>query len=658
MAGVHAYAQHYYAGQRYSELVKTHSSNPRTLFVDDQFPAADSSLYSGSDTPRHSIPIKWFRPSEICADPKLFVDGTSYDDISQGQLGNCWFVAALSVLAMNQDAMRTVIPDAKQQEEMGFKLGIFKFLFWRMGEWVEVVVDDRLPTTTDERGISLVFAHSQNKQEFWSALLEKAYAKLNKSYQGLEVGSTADALVDFTGGVCETVDLGNHMEQKWDDQRRDQLWNTLNKTAHLGALMSASIPNERDDQMEKETAQGLYISHAYGVLSLKEVRMGHTWMQRMNLRGERVRLVRLRNPWGRGEWTGAWSDGSREWENISDDVKRNIGLKIEDDGGFFMSFEDFCLHFARITICHSPNTSFFSYKQTWRKKLFLSSWSVHDGTAGGCVNYRDTFLTQNHQYLLVLDKPSKAMVALMQNDGRCENELNETIGFLILRSDDNWRYKINKMHDVAGQITYSNAREVFGQFELQEGNYIIVPTTFDPFKERQFLLRVYVNGSFECGKVDEYVPIQRCLEPLPIALFVVKVDKAWELPKQDPVGQGADPYCIIWMDGQKVRTPVRRDTVEPEWRNRYVFFVSSMDSFLTARVYNKNMLLGTRRFMGEVIIKTAEYSTNERVNKPWDVTCPLRKKPSLLGHIQGKAPPTVKGKLRLQVMFMYDLNGN
>jgi hypothetical protein len=53
--------------------------------------------------------------------------------------------------------------------------GIFHFRFWLYGEWVDVVIDDRLPFNPD--GSLLYCYNAKTPNELWGALLEKAYAK-------------------------------------------------------------------------------------------------------------------------------------------------------------------------------------------------------------------------------------------------------------------------------------------------------------------------------------------------------------------------------------------------------------------------------------------------------------------------------------------------
>jgi hypothetical protein len=70
--------------------------------------------------------------------------------------------------------------------------------------------------------------------------------------------------------------------------------------------------------------------HAYTLLSAAEV---------LDVNGNTVRLVKLRNPWGSGEWNGDWSDSSPLW---TEELRAQVGFDgARDDGIFWMDFNDF-----------------------------------------------------------------------------------------------------------------------------------------------------------------------------------------------------------------------------------------------------------------------------------------------------------------------------
>ncbi|KAL6050537.1 hypothetical protein STEG23_005153 [Scotinomys teguina] len=417
---------------------------------------------------------------EIVENPEFILGGATRTDICQGELGDCWLLAAIASLTLNQKALARVVP-----QDQGFGsgyAGIFHFQFWQHSEWLDVVIDDRLPTFRDR----LVFLHSADHNEFWSALLEKAYAKLNGSYEALKGGSTIEAMEDFTGGVAETFQTREAPENFYD---------ILEKAWKRGSLLGCSIDILNASESEARTPFGLIKGHAYTVTGLDQV----------NFQGRRTKLIRVRNPWGQVEWNGRWSDG--------------------------MAFEDFKAHFDKVEICNlTPDALEDNALHKWEVTIHQGSW-VRGSTAGGCRNFLDTFWT-NPQIKLSLTERDEGqdgctfLAALMQKDRRKLKRFGAnmlTIGYAIYQCPDKDQDKDGHLSrdffryhaSLARSKTFINLREVSGRFQLPPGDYILVPSTFEPHQEADFCLRIFSEKRAVTRDLDENTDIDLPEPPKP-----------------------------------------------------------------------------------------------------------------------------------------------
>uniref|UniRef100_A0A3P8VK29 Calpain-3 n=1 Tax=Cynoglossus semilaevis TaxID=244447 RepID=A0A3P8VK29_CYNSE len=465
----------------------------KSLFEDDSSPATVESL-GFKELGHKSNKVKnivWKRPKEICDNPQFIVGGASRTDICMANLWLCaWFHAALTFKLLYR-----VVPVEQSFSET--YAGIFHFQFWRYGDWVDVVIDDRIPTFNNQ----LVFTKSAERNEFWSALLEKAYAKLHGSYESLKGGNTTEAMEDFTGGVTEFYEM---------KEAPKELYKIMKKAVQRGSLMGCSIDSLVPARFETRTVTGLVKGHAYSVTAVEE-------------KESKVRLVRVRNPWGQVEWNGPWSDNSKEWDSLSKAEKEKLQHQSAEDGEFWMSFEDFKKNYTKIEICNlTPDALEDDKLHKWTVSVNEGRW-VRGCSAGGCRNYPDTFWT-NPQYRLRLleedDEPEDNevgctfVVALMQKNRRKDRKLGAnlfTIGFAI--------YEVmalmhgNKQHlpkdffisnsSKARSKSYINLREVTQRFRLSPGEYVIVPSTYEPHQEGEFILRVFSEKKNTSDEEDQ-----------------------------------------------------------------------------------------------------------------------------------------------------------
>jgi hypothetical protein len=334
------------------------------------------------------------------AKAQVLVDDVDYDDVQQGMLGDCYFLSSLAVLAEQPGLITrmllvdTVLPS-----------GVFGARFYKHGKPHDVLVDAKFPCTEERRdherldavawparksskygggalkasasmggfaatagdasdGLRLAPAFSQAKKgELWPVILEKCWAKLHGSYQAIETGDPGQTLRDLTGAPSEHFSCSEPR----------LMWQALLEARRSGFVVAACMAMAEDGQAgEHERADGLIEGHAYSVLQAAEGTLRADGPRK----GEVVRLIRLRNPWGNTEWDGEWSDTSEAWFT-EERLAQQMGWDVEDDGTFFMELADFCRHFDGIFVNRCREGWEYAYVDAPPSQLLPSSLALY-----------------------------------------------------------------------------------------------------------------------------------------------------------------------------------------------------------------------------------------------------------------------------------------
>ena len=235
----------------------------------------------------------------------LSVGGVSYDDVDQGQIGDCYFMAALSAVTKANPAF---VRDSIRLN----KDGTYNVRFFKDGKPIYVNVDNDF--LHDKWGRP-VYGTSKDKGELWVAVMEKAYAKLNHSYENIgKGGDTKNALQTLTGISTQSFDPGSVSDGK--------LYDTLNSAFKSGLPVTAGT--SYNQALYANT--GIVPTHAYTVTGVS-VKNGQPF-------------VTVRNPWGQVEWNGS-ADG-------------------KNDGIFEIPLADFKKYFPYVSLTKSAPKVHFS----------------------------------------------------------------------------------------------------------------------------------------------------------------------------------------------------------------------------------------------------------------------------------------------------------
>uniref|UniRef100_A0A1B6E2A2 Uncharacterized protein n=1 Tax=Clastoptera arizonana TaxID=38151 RepID=A0A1B6E2A2_9HEMI len=607
----------FYKKQNYNEL-KKHHLEQKTLFIDPTFPAVDSIIGTSSIPPN----ILWKRPSDICSDPRLFVDIETSRTVRPGELSCNWIVSACAVLAGVRELCNRVIPNYWEQEWPTNYCGMFRFQFWRYGVWTQVVVDDLLPTVDNV----LLTTQAGSENEFWAPLLEKAYAKLYGSYDALREGHLSDALVDFTGGVSEVVDI-DAGEYSVNQDKRSALFDKLLKEISEHSIMCFTIVAPTLNDIGMRTDLGINKGHAYHVTAVKRVHLGETGLRSLFRNHRKSPLLRLRDPREKGRTppslrntnspeeegeyvytTAALTrllSSNIEWSKVKESERQRLGLTFNEKSEFWMPFEDVVSEFTELTICRLLNRNLFSYSgRNWYEAAFVDAWrtgmkgSKNDRAGGG-----EETLLRNPQYICdILKSEEELVVQLMQIHDLDSAEniafLNFLIGFSIIKVEENRTTRLHKQWDhcpTVVKLDYKRKREVNYRGVLVSGRYILIPNTYKPDETAGFMLRFFSSSNINVRELQNDLPRNSlscsCLSGEPEWVTVITIHKADGLVR--PPGRWTtklNPYCVVTSEGSKVKTRITLES-DPVWDASFVFYRKSVDKPLLIQVYSRNMVM-------------------------------------------------------------------
>ena len=351
-------------------IMKTFTSQkPSQNFKDTLFEPGDESLYSSKpevqDYQMQKIPkflrekkkvllsqfalaqkegrYSWAKLGDILDTNKLNVLKTGQklpQDVVQGELGDCYFLSVLAALAEEPNVINKLI-DPKEKGNNGF----FTSNVIIHGEPVKIFVDDVFPVIN---GSKLAFAGlNETSGNLWPLVLEKSWAKCNRSYEDIIPGNSADAFEFLSPAPYNTF--------YHNAETRPTLFETITEANKKGHIVLADITETASTNLETLSKLGLITNHAYTVINSAVLKKSN---------GAEIKLLKMKNIWGTNEWVGDWSDNSSKW---TQEFKKEVGLEPKQDGIFWISYEDYLQFYTTTHICKiHPNYdySFSKIKST------------------------------------------------------------------------------------------------------------------------------------------------------------------------------------------------------------------------------------------------------------------------------------------------------
>jgi len=367
----------YLCGRKFDPWIPSDAYQTRFKYI-DKFEDSDGKLPL-SEKQRQSFG-GWRRISSLSSKPTITALVSAYS-LKQTLITDCSFVSSLAVTANYERQFKKklitsiIYPQNRHQIPVYNPSGKYVVKLHLNGVPRKVVVDDFLPTRRGDG--KLLCSFSNNKNEFWVSILEKAFLKVMGGYDFPGSISTEDLYV-LTGWIPERIEFKENMSPG----EKTKLFHRIVKGMEFGDCLATTgtrnLPEQHCERL------GLVPSHAYAILQTKEVKEG----------SRLYRFLQLKNPWSHTSWKGKFSD--HDTQNWTPHLRRvmnfdQMSAMMIDNGIFWIELDDLLQYFGKVGLNWNPGLFKYRISQHY-------AWPRSQGPKNDQLN-----MGENPQYLVDID---------------------------------------------------------------------------------------------------------------------------------------------------------------------------------------------------------------------------------------------------------------
>lgn len=400
----------------------------------------------------------------LCKDPEN-------PDFNQGELDTSYFLTVIEKLTSRTDIIKHLIPNDTLRtvyKKAEVYVGVVHCRVWRAGRWVDIYVDDSVPSVANSGGIRLL-SYCHDKDELWLTFIEKAWARFWGGYSNIEYGYIHDTYSSLTGGIYDAINLEKTRLKPGD------IYFRIRRAISQGAIVGCAVSRKHD---------GVYGLTAGDTFTIEDTYQVHTQ------RGKEIHLLRMRDPLGYTIWKGPWNQNGSEWASLP--PEHDHILSSVSDQEFIMAFRDVIAYMEYVCVCSmTPVVD----QENNNKPVHLRFCTHIFGEWRGQTAAGSKKLLDNPKFSFTIPKsgfskdqsPVNVGISLLQF---CKDRLDGRAP-ITLRMFKARQQKQGMLIEEIGETFEQNFQQVLRTMKLRPGRYMILPHTAKMNTERHFLIRLY-----------------------------------------------------------------------------------------------------------------------------------------------------------------------